>query len=44
MPSMNYMKLSVQKISGILLSYAILCWWEDCTDDEDDLIINPMSY
>ena len=23
--------------------YAILCWWEDCTDDEDDLIINPID-
>lgn len=25
------------------LLYAILCWWEDCTDDEDDLIINPID-
>lgn len=25
------------------LLYAILCWWEDCTDDEDDLIINPIE-
>lgn len=25
------------------LLYAILCWWEDCTDNEDDLIINPID-
>ena len=25
------------------LLYAILCWWEECTDDEDDLIINPIA-
>lgn len=25
------------------LLYAILCWWEDCTDDEDDLIINSID-
>ena len=25
------------------LLYAILCWWEDCTDDESDLIINPVD-
>lgn len=25
------------------LLYAILYWWEDCTDDEDDLIINPID-
>lgn len=23
--------------------YAILCWWEDCTDDEEGLIINPID-
>lgn len=25
------------------LLYAILCWWEDCADDESDLIINPVD-
>ena len=25
------------------LLYAILCWREDCTDNEDDLIINPID-
>lgn len=25
------------------LLYTILCWWEDCADDEADLIINPVD-
>lgn len=23
--------------------YSILCWWEECTDDEEDLIINQID-
>lgn len=23
--------------------YSILCWWEECADDESDLIINPID-
>jgi hypothetical protein len=25
------------------LLYTILCWWEECADDEEDLIINPVD-
>lgn len=25
------------------LLYSILCWWEDCADDEESLIINPID-
>lgn len=25
------------------LLYAILCWWKDCADSDDDLIINPID-
>ena len=23
--------------------YSILCWWEECADDESDLIINSIE-